>query len=216
MTVRVSFSIMAHRSRRHLVARLLPKLGNPPVAWDERSDRWDTGRRALEAHDPRSDYHAVIQDDAILPPMFVQGVRNALANIPPESPLVLYCTRTKQWAPVLDRVPRDASYLVMDRIWWGVGVCLPTATIPELIDFCDAGSNPHYDHRLGSFFETVGIPVYYTWPNLVDHAHVPSLIEGRSARRSAHNFVRGRADRLRWDGPTVRVEPPAAIKVPVL
>lgn len=214
--MRLSVSVMAHPSRRNLVARLLPKLGNPPVAWDERSDRWHTGKRALKAHDPRTDYHCVVQDDAILPPMFVQGVRNALANIPPDSPLVLYCTRTKQWAPVLDRVPRDASYLVMDYVYWGVAVAVPTYMIPEMVDWCDQLTTPHYDHRLGEWFRHLGVPCYYTFPNLADHSHVPSLIAGRSARRSAYRFVRGRADRVRWDGPTVSVEPPADLKWPRL
>lgn len=206
--VKLSISLMAHQSRAHLVRRLTAKLGDPPVAWDEIGSRWDTGRRALQLADPNSDRHLVVQDDAIIPPGFIAGVRNALQRVPPDSPLVLFCTRTRYWAPVLDAVPADASYLIMSRIWWGVSLVVPTYMIPDMVAWCDTLDDPHYDRRLGSWFHHLGIECWYSWPNLADHYHVESLIPGRSSRRFAHNFVRGRADRVTWTGPAVKVNPP--------
>jgi len=213
--MKLSAVIMAHPKREHMVAALQHKLGNPPVVYDEKNDRWDTGRRSLLAHlDTGSDYALTIQDDAVIPPKFITGLRNALERVPDGSPLVLYTTRTRSWGPVLDQVPHTVSYLVMDRIWWGVGVVVPTRLIENIVAYGDGCTNPQYDHRLGSYFESEHVPVYYTWPNLCDHADVPSLIPGRSSRRRAQNYARMRADRLRWHGTIQKVDPPADIETP--
>lgn len=214
--VKLSYSIMAHPSRERLVHNLRRRLGaDTPVAWDQIGDRWDTGRRALLAHvNAGSDRALVLQDDAVLPRGFIPGVRNALEHVPEDSPLVLFCTRTKHWSPVLNQVPADASFLVMDFIYWGPGIVVPTYMIPEIVEWCDGLDTPQYDHRLGEWFRHLGVDCLYTWPNLVDHMHVPSLISGRSSRRSAHNFVRGRADRLDWSGLKVRVVAPDTLPEP--
>lgn len=209
--MKLSITIMAHPHRKPLVKKLIADLGEyTPIAWDRNNDRWNTGKLALNLHKSSgSDYSLVLQDDAVIPPGFKQGVVNALRNVPEDSPLVLYATRTRAWSPILNPIPETVSYLIMERIWWGVGVVYPTHLIPPMIRYSDAFSQTaQYDHRASAYFELYRIPVYYTWPNLVNHQITPSLIKGRSGRRQAHNYVGGSADKVDWSGGAVKVEPP--------
>lgn len=211
--VDLSVAIMAHPDRQSYIPRLTRRLPQTTtVAWDRFNDRWDTGRRAIAAYDPQADYHLVLQDDAILPPTgFMTGLCNALRTIPRNSPLVLFTTRATKWLPVFRDIPRSASYLVMDRIWWGVGIVYPTHSIPELLSHGDSLSSSQYDHRAGDFYAANHIPVYYTWPNLVNHRAGPSLVEGRTSRRRAYNFTTRPPGSLQWDGLVVKVDPPASV-----
>lgn len=211
--VNVSVGIMAHPRRNPYVRSLLR--GQLPVhtrvAFDKHNNPWETGRRAILSYldQPDYEYHLVLQDDAILPPRFMAGVRNALEAIPRNSPLVLFTTKSTIWKPTLDAIPDSVSYLVMDHIWWGVGIVYPTHSIPDLITHCDQLSTHQYDHRVGDFYASNSIPVYYTWPNLLNHRAGPSLIPGRSGRRRAHNYSPSPpVDQLKWDGKVVKVTPP--------
>lgn len=206
-------SIMAHPSR-HRMAMVLHRKLYAPIIWDELGDTWDTGRRALLRSTWNTKWTLVIQDDAVVPPGFLTAVENALVRVPEDSPLVLYCTRTSQWAQRLDVLPRDTSYLTMERIWWGVGVVVPTMQIPELVEYCDTMTGLQYDHRLGRYYSENQIPVYYTWPNLLNHRNTPSLVPGRTSRRRAHNYVQGNAAAVRWDGRVIHVTPPPGIEPP--
>lgn len=205
---------MAHPKRETLVRRLKRQLPNfTTVTWDEKNDRWDTGSRAIGSFDPNKTHHLVLQDDAILPHRFMTGLENAMVRVPPLAPLVLFTTRSAIWRPLLDIIPRGTSYLIMDRIWWGVGIVYPSALIPSLLSYCDRGTSSQYDHRVGDYFAFRRIPVYYTWPNLVNHHPGPSLILGRSGRRRAQNFVRIPADRVDWSGGKVKVYPPREVEL---
>lgn len=209
----VSVSVMAHKSREVYATKLAKQLG-APIIWDEMNDRWDTGRRAWLAHlDTGSDYSLVIQDDAVAPNGLIPGIEKAMVRVPYGSPLVLYMTKTLQWGSIFDLVPDNISYLLMERIWWGVAIVLPTDFISPMLDFCADYPNLQYDHRIGQFFYIHKEPVYYTWPNLVDHRNLPSLVPGRTARRHAPNFVKGRADRVSWDGKIAPIAPPFGVTV---
>jgi hypothetical protein len=115
-------------------------------------------------------------------------------------PLVLYAGATKRER--FKKVPRETSFVVMERIWWGVGVTLPVDMIPDAIAWGDTEHGDQYDHRLSAYFEAVGIPIWYTWPSLVDHRNGPSLIPGRGGGRRAYNFA-GPRTQLKWTGKVV-------------
>ena len=204
---------MAHKSREIHARRLRNQLG-AQIVWDEKEDRWDTGRRALLANIGTGSKHSlVIQDDAIAPARLLPAIEKAMIRVSYGSPLVLYATRTHQWGQIFDMIPRSISYLIMERIWWGVGIVFPTDLISEMVDFCEDYPDLQYDHRLGEFFYVHRIPVYYTWPNLVNHQNLPSLIPGRIARRHAPNFVRGPADKIEWTGKMAPIAPPFGVTI---
>lgn len=195
----ISYSIMAHPARRRYAHALSQQL-DAPIAWDEKGDRWDTGRRAWEL--ASGDWHVVIQDDAVLPLDFVGGVERALARVP-EVPLVLYAGGTREWWRVWDTIPEDTSYLIMRRIVWGVGIALPAKRIRPALEYGDRSRRDvrgHYDLRLSLYFEARRIPVWYSWPSLVDHRNGPSLIPGRGGNRHAYCYCRTAPG---FDGPIV-------------
>lgn len=211
----ISVAVMAHPKRERFVPPLVSRLDREPtVVWDEKDSRWDTGRRALLTYSPDATHHLVVQDDALVPRDLVAGVVEALEYVPDDSPLSLYVGRVKPHAqriqPVIQKTKR-MSWLVMNKLLWGVGIVLPTGQIDSVVKWCDKGVLPNYDKRISLWYEREGLDVWYSWPSLVDHRPVrenPSLVEGRTSDRRAYRFIgQGRsALKVNWDGPTVRLE----------
>jgi hypothetical protein len=192
---RVSVAIMAHPKRAAFVPELEHALDRPAtVVWDDGANsRWGTGRRALLAYDPDATHHLVIQDDAVIPRDLAAGVEAALPHVPGDVPVCLYVGKVRPYREmVTEYVARaaSASWLVMDRLNWGVAIVLPTNVIDEVVAYCDTLSIPNYDSRVSAWFEANGTPVWYPWPSLVDHRESPSLVPGRGASgRVAHRFI---------------------------
>jgi hypothetical protein len=206
----VGVVIMAHPKRQHFIPYLLEHLGDVPVIWDERNDRWDTGRRAMAAFDPDVDWHLVVQDDAILCKDFLAGAIAALEHVPP-GPVSFY---TGRYSPHREAIARAvyrarrarAHYLVMEGPHWGVAVAVPTALIPGMLAGCEQLKHvANYDMRMSRYFTAQGIKCRYTLPSLVNHRvgdENPSLVPGRgnSRGRTAHHWIGDQsALSIRWD-----------------
>lgn len=223
--VRVSVAVMAHPARERLVAELLPQLPAARVVWDERNDRWDTGRRSMLTNDPAADWHLVVQDDAVLCRDFLPGVQRMLAHVP-KLPVSLYTGRTRPFrAAVEDAVARarvqHKLFLAMQGPLWGVAVAIPTGLIADMVADCDRRPIRNYDLRMAAHFAARGIPCWYTLPSLVDHRvglSNPSLVPGRGASmsRTAHHWIGARRSPLKldWAGGAAQVPAPNVLAVP--
>lgn len=203
--IRVSVAIMAHPRRAAFIPELEAALDRPTtVVWDDGSNsRWGTGRRALLAYDPDATHHLVLQDDAVIPRDLVAGLEAALAHAPQDVPVCLYVGKVRPYREMVTEYvnrARDTSWLVMDRINWGVAIVFPTRIIDDLVAHCDTQTIPNYDTRMSKWFEAKHIPVWYPWPSLVDHRESPSLVPGRGhAGRVAHRFIGADASALDID-----------------
>jgi hypothetical protein len=224
VTVSLSVAMMAHPKRRELAESIRAKLDRDvPVIWDERDSRWDTGRRAMLAYDPGCTHHAVIQDDVLVCRDLFAGLTTALEYVPDNVAVCGYVGRVRPLAEMVTRAAHEArrlgaSWLTMHTLNWGPLIAVPTAVIPDMIRHCDGLRNiPNYDRRLSRFFELkLGVPTYYTWPSLVDHADGPSLVPGRIGtdrsharhQRVAHTFIGEDASALDvdWTGRVVNAE----------
>lgn len=208
----LSVAVMAHQARAHLVPDLVERLGieDGQVVWDRYEDRWDTGRRAMLAHDPDADWHMVIQDDAVVCRDLIPGLKVALDQVPADA---LACPYVGTRRPMTERVAaaveraedRDASWIVMQTLNWGVAIIVPTRTIPDMLNWADRLQIPNYDKRVGQYYWRVhNWPTWYTWPSLVDHRDVPSLA-GHGPDRHAHRFAGEDVSALDlpWDGEVV-------------
>src|SRR5690606_29510869 len=167
--------------------------------------------------DATKSHHMVIQDDAVLCRDLPAGVESALAEVPADSIMGLYLGRTRAWRPIwmrLQRVQPGLRWVRMAELMWGVGVVVPTRWIDEIVEIGDEFEDiPNYDSRISAACMRLGLPVYYPWPSLVSHRASPSLVEGRGWRgRYAYRFIGEHASALtiRWRGPAVSVQPPAA------
>ena len=212
---KLSVAIMAHAKRKDWVPGLSAQLPDGHVvAWDRKNDRWDTGARALAAHQPDAEWHMVIQDDALLPPDFYEGVARMLRYVPPEHPVGLYYGRVRPrsqdtWSLVKRAERENASFIVHNGPWWGVGIVIPTKHIREIIRWGDANQQiPNYDRRIARWYAAQEIPCYYTNPSLIEHRteNNPSLVPGRTgANRHAWNYLGPQsALDVEWSGPIVR------------
>lgn len=210
----LSVAIMAHQKRERWVPLLQEQVPQAQVVWDRRNDRWDTGARSLMAFDKDAEWHMVIQDDALLPPDFYEGVSRMLRHVPPAHPVGLYYGRVRPRAMethglTVKAKRENASFILHNGPWWGVGIVLPTEHIPAVVKWGDANQQiPNYDRRISRWYGTQDIPCYYTVPSLIEHRTEdnPSLVPGRTGQnRRAWAFVGPRsALEVDWTGPVVR------------
>jgi len=212
---KLSVAIMAHPKREKWVPELEKQLPGVVTVWDKKNDRWDTGSRSLLAYDKDADWHMVVQDDALLPPDFYEGVKKMLKFVPASSPVGLYYGRVRpreqEARGLTERAEREnASFIVHNGPWWGVGIVLPTAHIREVVKWGDEQSRiPNYDRRISRYYAHERIPCYYPFPSLIEHRHGeenPSLVPGRfSLNRRAWKFVGPRsALDVEWTGAALR------------
>lgn len=211
----LSVAIMAHPSRRRFVDELLTRLDRPvdEVVWDEHDDRWETGRRSLLAHDPDASHHLVIQDDAVPCRDLIAGAERA-AEAAGERPVAFYTGKVRPRQHIITPLVRGAQrkqrpWFELWGPWWGVAITVPTAHIPEMVEWCDAHKVPNYDMRVSQFYKAQKIRCWYTVPSLVDHRPVaenPSLVNGRTANRQAHWFIGADKSALdiEWDATPLR------------
>lgn len=216
--IRLSASVMAHPKRKKFVTELSRRFDRPvPVTWDRRNDRWDTGRRAWLAHDLSASHHLVIQDDALVPRDLLAGLERALTHVPDDVLLCLYAGRIRTFRAAMGRhmSRRDISWLRMPRVYWGVGIVIPTPLIDDMIAFGDRRADvANYDRRISYWAQDRDLQVYYPWPSLVDHRQSPSLIPGRGHRgRTAHRFIGVNRSALsqRYTGRVVDIPQPLVI-----
>jgi hypothetical protein len=213
--VKLGVAIMAHPKRSGLVADLVEALDRPvEVVWDRRHDRWDTGRRAWEAHDPDATHWLVLQDDALVCRDLIAGLTAAIEHVPDECIVSPYVGTRR---PLADRVEAavveagevGAAWIVMQALNWGVGILAPTWTIPEMLEWCDTEPYPMYDRRVGRYYlRVLHWHTWCTWPSLIDHhgGGDDSLI-GNGGGRHAHHWVGPDASAadIDWAGPVVRM-----------
>lgn len=224
---RLSVALMAHPSRKHFVDRLAEQLPEAEIVWDQRNDRWDTGSRAMLAHDPAADAHLVVQDDVIPCRNLVAGATAAFAATSGEQPIALYTGKVRPMAqtvtPAVQRALRVGSpWLEMTGPLWGPGLIIPTAHIEPIVDWWDSRPAkvqhrvPNYDRRIEHWYTRQGIDCLYTVPSLVQHRGVaenPSLVKGRTGNRQAHAFIGDRDPcEIDWSRKSVRLDDPLAFR----
>src|SRR5690606_4281782 len=135
------------RKREHMVGDLVERLGVDPdrVVWDRTNDRWDTGVRAWQHHDPGADWHLVLQDDALICRDLIPGLEKALERVPVESTVSLYLGNRGVGLKAAARVPDGVSWVQMPKLIWGVAMCVPTCTIPDMLRWCRSVDLENYD-----------------------------------------------------------------------
>lgn len=200
----ISVAIMGHPKRINQVNELEAQLVFMPfvsvdVVLDEINEEWHTGKQALECGIGLSDWHVVIQDDAILTPDFYTNLVNAIETLDQKTLISLYTGTARPLAGrvtgAVNKAP-EGSFLQLHQLLWGVGIAIPTDHIKPMLDFVE-DVQLEYDNKIGEFYCRQGIPVYYTVPSLVDHNdELGTLIDGHGKHvndepRVAHRLATG-------------------------
>lgn len=188
---KLSVVVMAHPNRKQWVPNLQNRLGGCDVIWDEKNSRWDTGRRALLAHDTDATHHLIVQDDAVLSKNFLNTCR-AMIKHSADFPIALYMGASSAGyrRRAVAAQSKGNPWFLAAGPRWGVAVIIPIAHIPGMVEWCDADNTTEaYDGKMTRYYERVlKKSCLYPIPSLVDHREVdenPSLIEGRDANRTA-------------------------------
>lgn len=218
--MKLSVKIMAHEKRAQFIPGLVEQLGitDDDVIWDQKNNRWDTGRRAWEAIDQTADWGCVIQDDALVCRNFIPAMEKALARLSEIEPKCVVSPYVGTRRPMAHRVEAavqdathdGASWIKMPSLNWGVAITLPTWMIDAMLPWCDKQQYPNYDRRIGRYaIDRLSMPTMCTWPSLVDHRDTPSLVQHGNGR-SAHRFIgedRSALD-IDWSGPVTHMGGP--------
>ena len=210
--MRISIAIMAHPKRGRQAGILYNKLKSMPftqttLVMDTTNTEWLTGKAALQAHRKPSDWHVVIQDDALLTPNFYENIVGLVESLDVKTIVSLYTGTAR---PLKDRVidavtkAADGDLLQSHQLYWGVGFIIPTDHIEPMLEFVE-NIELQYDNKVGEFYCQNQLPVYYSMPSLIDHDDdLGTLIAGHGKdiddeRRVAHKLATGP---VRWTGKT--------------
>lgn len=193
----VSIAIMTVPERRKQALRLSDQLSKQGVeatiVTDTNRDEWTTGKCALLSYDDQTDYLIILQDDAIIADNFIKNALQAIADVPRRTLISFYVGTTRPYKiSVLEAVEqaetRQGSWLTFNTLLWGVGIAIPTEDIPSIA----YANSPifAYDRRVGQYYKSIGRPVYYTYPSIVDHDDtIPTALDHETVgKRVAHKF----------------------------
>ena len=201
----ISVSIMAHPKRKAAAQALYTDLQQYPfsdvfIIYDEINSEWQTGRRALHGGEVLgSDWHMVLQDDALLTPNFYDNVVGLLHSLDQKTLVSLYTGTAR---PLKDRVAAavaiagDGDLLQSHQLYWGVGILIPSDQVAPMLEFVEDIDLP-YDNRVGEFYCRNDLPVYYSMPSLVNHDDdLGTLLKGHgkdvdNEPRVAHRLAAG-------------------------
>lgn len=208
--VTVSYAVMAHTARLGAALELAESVGADLFVDDGSLGENANSDRAWAAADLDSDWHVVLQDDAVPVPGFRDQVRRAL-TASPRTVVSFYVGTGMPFStvgPVRHAISEaglvDAAWFATDRLHWGVAVAMPTAWVHDYLT-ATAGDPTPYDERIGKYAaHHRRAPVRYTWPSLVDHTDGPTLVEhadGLPRVVPRHAYKTG--ERENWNAPTV-------------
>jgi len=210
--MKISVAVMAHPSRAEEAERLYRKLFRQNfyevgLVFDDGNGEWETGKRSLLCHTD-SDWHIVIQDDAIISDNFYDNALQAIVNVPEPTLLSFYTGTVRPYRSKVSRAvnkarAEQASYLSFNTLCWGVAFAIPTKDIETILDFVSS-SRLLYDARIGSYYQKTWQNVYYTNPSIVDHNwELPSLTGHNVVlKRVAHRYEPGIVE---WNNKVVEI-----------
>lgn len=196
----ISVSVMSHPDRSLEAKKLLNtlcRMGFYSVSLieDQCNDEWITGVAALNSHTD-SDWHIVVQDDAIVGRSFYLNVVKAIEAVPTRSLISFYTGRVRPYrdqvhAAVDKATDMRYSWLSSTTLLWGVAIAIPTEQIKPMLECSIFHPKLKYDRRIGVYYMRCNMPVYYTAPSLVDHDYTLGSLIGNdyeSEPRVAHNY----------------------------
>lgn len=198
----ISVAIMTHFDRRPHAKALKLKLdsmwfSDVTIVYDTGLGEWDTGKRTLEHGIGKSDWHIVLQDDAIIDDMFYENLYAAICTVPEKNLISLYLGKVRPfqmqvtWA-FKKAMGLKASWVSAPNLYWGVGIAVPSRDIEPMILCANKHPRLLYDRRVGQYYVETRRKVFYTTTSLVDHNYLLPSLTGHDTRedkpRVAHRF----------------------------
>lgn len=196
-SVKLSISVMAHPSRSAFFQGLKDKLGDVPFAIDDGRGLLENCKQAWRLYDMNSDFHVVIQDDAIVCNNFKERAEkfileretDRVANNRPVNGYNFFLMAI--YPPEKMRFYEKQGYLYEGFNRGGVAICLPTNQIESMLKYYDTLENLHDDVRISRWIIKNKFRMCFPVPSLVDHDdHNPSLAGSHpKILRKAYSFI---------------------------
>lgn len=185
---------MAHPSRSKFFPYLRKKLGKVPFAIDKGYGIWENAKKAWGLHKSDSDYHIVIQDDAIIGKDFLKNAKEHLKKYPNHAHCFYYGKRKNEKIMNAAKKGIKNGGVEMDKLNWGVAVCLPKKIIPGMLKFCDSLKilHNHDDSRISQYLQKISMKIWYPLPSLIDHRWDEKSLMGNCEgvkKRQAFKFI---------------------------
>lgn len=202
---------MAHPKRKKQAEKLKQKLAKGgwtklTISYDQKNDEWSNGENSLLSYDKSSDYHLVIQDDAIISDNLYKNCVGLIQCAPYRTIISLYTGTVRPFnrevSTYVERArEKEASFIKTKRVLWGVALLIPVSDIENIVRFCK-GRSELYDTRIGRYYQHMGKPTLLCNPSIVDHDYtLPSLTghEVQEPRRARYY----EPELVKWNSKTI-------------
>jgi GR25 family glycosyltransferase involved in LPS biosynthesis len=213
--VETQIGIVAHTTRAERAKALAAEVKADFVAIDNGTLGCDLNHDLVHQHlsNLPASWSVILEDDAVPVENFRQQLEDALEVSP--SPIVsLYLGRLRppQWQARVEEAVQQAEtaqahWIIGSELLHGVGYAIRTELLPALLRHV---SNLPIDQHISEWARLrAGYRIAYTYPSLVDHADIPTVIlhhpdgkprvEGRTAWNAAPHSA--------WDRTHVHLQP---------
>lgn len=211
--------IVAHQARIRQADRLLRAVEADTISVDRgyvgpQLNHVRTWKRLATITEPH-EWAIVLEDDALPCNNFRKQADNALGVLESEAEIAsLYIGRQRpiHWQ---DRIAQavakagieDASWIVGDAVLHGVAIAMRGNRIHDMLEFVTSRSEMRpIDEAITDYSRRNYIDCWYTWPSIIEHADMPTLIkhpdgEPREPGRVAWQF----GTRPMWTGRRVNL-----------
>ena len=186
---------MAHPSRGCFFPYLQSKLQITPESFsiDAQNNLLENSKAAWRKYDSDCDFHAVIQDDAIVCDNFRDRAKAFIAEqeerrIKEGRPAQGYNFFLKQDRKKTPLWPKDGVYT--DNVTrGGVAICLPVSHIPAMLAEFDRQHSRHDDDRISEYVKRAGMKIKFPVPSFIDHRSDAHSLAGNPESLSAWKYI---------------------------
>lgn len=184
--MKVSYSIMAHPSRKRFIPYLLSHIPEAKVFYDLGFGLKQNAINCWNSYDKTANYHLVIQDDAIL----CKDFKNKIIPYLKQNKEVISFFLSKR---TKSEELKETEYF-FERGWLTGAVCLAIRTdhVDNVLNALKHAKIQNDDTIIGSYCKNKGLKVYYSKPSLADHrTGIMSIVEKKVVhhKRSAYENI---------------------------
>jgi hypothetical protein len=174
---KLSVSIMAFHTREPFFEYLKSRLGEDiPFSVDDGSmGIWNNCKASWLLHDPKAEYHIVIQDDAIICDNFIDRASEIIKRKEKDGDFIFsFYAGQMMGAKITAARNRKKDCVISGMIFNEVALCMKTKHISDMIKWCDE-RRAETDQDIWRWAHLRRVKILYPLPSLIDHRSGDSI-----------------------------------------